>query len=89
MSTDEILTVHRFCRDTDGARCVRCPHCGWVIGLERGPIRGEQFQHVARPDCQGWLEVSHDARLVDGAEQLGPVTAAAPTARPHAPRPAS
>lgn len=68
--TNEILTVSRYAREDDGEVCVRCPHCGWVIGLERGPFKGEQYQHKANPKCGGWLDVSHDASFVKTAEQL-------------------
>jgi hypothetical protein len=60
-ATDEILTVSRVAKDSDGSWIVKCPHCKRVIGLEDGPIRGEQFQHRA---CGGWLEVSHDAKVM-------------------------
>lgn len=69
---DEILTVDRYCREDDRSVCVRCPHCGWVIGLERGPFKGEQYQHTLNSKCGGWLEVSHDARYVQTAEELKP-----------------
>ena len=59
--TDEILTVDRYSRDDDGSWVVFCPHCKRPLGLEPGPVRGEQFQDRA---CGGWLEVAHDAKRV-------------------------
>lgn len=74
MSTDEIITVERYCREDDGEVCVRCPHCGWVIGLQRGPFLGEQYQHAANPNCGGWLEVSSEARRVQTSDELPKVS---------------
>lgn len=76
--SDEIKTVHRYCREDDGEVCVLCPHCGWIIGLERGPFKGEQYLHKSNRKCGGWLEVSHDARYVKTAEELQPPGAATP-----------
>ena len=70
MATDEIIDVHRYCREGDGAVCVKCPHCGWIIGLERGPFRGEQYQHKANAQCGGWLEVSSTAAFFSNSEAL-------------------
>lgn len=77
IATDEILTVHRVIRDGDGTLCVTCPHCNTIIGIEgddMDEIRGEQYQHKRREypgphgtrstGCDGWLEVSHDAKAV-------------------------
>lgn len=74
IATDEIRTVTKFVRDDDGTKCVECPHCKQVIGLQSGPIRGEMFQHrrreyqgahgVRATGCDGWFEVSHDAKAV-------------------------
>ena len=68
--SDEILTVERYCREADSTPSVKCPHCGWVIGLERGPFKGEQYQHRANAKCGGWLEVSYDAKFVKESGQL-------------------
>lgn len=68
--TDEILTVDRYCRESDGDVCVKCAHCGWVIGLERGPFKGEQYRHAANAACGGWLEVAFDATRVQSSQDL-------------------
>ena len=73
---DEIKTVRRVSSD-GGDYCVKCPHCGAVIGIEGADlseIRGEQYQHTRRDwqgphgmkssGCGGWLQVSHDAAFV-------------------------
>ena len=78
---DEILTVRIVSKDSDGSYVVQCPHCKQVIGVEGdwlSEIRGEQFQHKRREyqghsgpksiGCDGWLEVSQDAHLVDELE---------------------
>lgn len=70
MSADEILTVHKYTREDDGGVCVKCPHCGWVIGLQRGPFKGEQYPHVANKKCGGWMEVSFDAKFTKESETL-------------------
>jgi hypothetical protein len=57
---DEILPVGMFSDDGD-SWVVFCPHCGRVMGLEKGPVRGEQYQDGV---CGGWLEVTHDAKRV-------------------------
>lgn len=64
-ATDEIKTVSRVAKDNDGTWIVKCPHCKQVVGLPDGPIRGEQFQHRKNrhTGCDGWLEVSHDAKV--------------------------
>lgn len=66
---DEILSVLRYCREDSGEVLVKCPHCGWTIGLQNGEFKGEQFHHRV-PSCGGWLEVSFDAKRVRDAEQL-------------------
>lgn len=76
-ATDEILTVNKVIKDNDGTYCVECPHCKAIIGIEGdslNDIRGEQYQHKRREypgphgmrsvGCDGWLEVSFDARMV-------------------------
>ncbi len=62
MSTDEILTVTKVFQDW-GDWSVNCPHCKVVTHLPSGPIRGEQFQHTNRAGCNGWFEVSSDAKV--------------------------
>ena len=62
-ATDEIKTVRRVSKD-GGDYCVRCPHCGHVIGIEGdylSEIQGNQYQHRL---CGGWLQVDYDARFV-------------------------
>lgn len=66
MASNEILDVHLYAREDDGTVCVKCPHCGWIIGLERGPFLGEQYQHSANRKCGGWLQVASTARRVYG-----------------------
>lgn len=76
-ATDEILIVHRVIRDGDGTLCVKCPHCKTIIGIEGNrlsEVRGEQYQHRRKTyqtqhgtrsiGCDGWLEVSHDAKAL-------------------------
>jgi hypothetical protein len=70
---DEILTVRRFSKD-GGSYCVKCPHCGEVVGIagdDSSEVKGEQFQHKRREyhgpsgprhvGCDGWFEVSRNA----------------------------
>lgn len=57
---NEILPVTKFSDDRD-SWVVVCPHCKRVLGLEKGPIRGEQYRDRV---CGGWLEVSFDAKKV-------------------------
>lgn len=59
--TDEILDVDTFSKDDDGSWVVFCPHCKRAMGLEPGPIRGEQYKD---PVCGGWLGVTFDAKRV-------------------------
>lgn len=59
--TDEILTVHKVTMD-GGDWCVKCPHCKKVACLPSGTIKGEQFQHSTRDGCNGWFEVSSNAK---------------------------
>lgn len=76
--SDEIKTVHRYCREDDGEVCVLCPHCGWVIGLERGEFKGEQYRHTNNPKCGGWLQVSYMPKRVATSDELQPPAAATP-----------
>jgi len=72
-ATDEIKTVRAVSKD-GGDYCVKCPHCGEVIGIEGddlSQIRGGQFQHKRKEwqgargmrssGCDGWLQVSQRA----------------------------
>lgn len=68
--TDEILEVERYAKCDDGEWLVICPHCGRPLGLESGPILGEQFQDLL---CKGWLQVSYDAQRVYADTLLGGV----------------
>lgn len=68
--SDEIKTVRRFSKD-GGDWCIKCAHCGQIIGVDDGDDgtpRGEQYQHRA---CGGWNEVSHGARFVKELEPSG------------------
>ena len=67
IGNEEILDVHKYCREDDRTVCVKCPHCHRVLGLEPGPFKGEQYQDQV---CGGWLEVSADAVFVELSEQL-------------------
>jgi hypothetical protein len=71
-----ILPVRLVSKD-GGDYCVKCPHCGDIIGIEGedlSEIRGEQYQHKRREwhgpygmksnGCDGWLEIDEDARYV-------------------------
>lgn len=73
---NEIKTVRRVSKD-GGDYCVKCPHCGGVIGIEGADlseIQGEQYQHKRREwqdpcgmksfGCDGWLQVSSRAVFV-------------------------
>lgn len=75
-TTDQILNVDRVSKD-GGDYCVKCPHCGQIIGIEGedlSEIRGEQYQHKKREypgpsgtrtvGCDGWFEVSFNANFV-------------------------
>ena len=81
-----ILPVKMVSKD-GGDYCVRCPHCKAIIGIEgddMSEVQGEQLQHRRREyagpngprfnGCDGWLEVTPDARFV---KEL-PATGAAP-----------
>ena len=64
--TDEIKSVSRVSRD-GGDYVVKCPHCGWVIGVEGddlSDIQGGQYQHKNNGRCNGWFEITRNARLV-------------------------
>jgi hypothetical protein len=76
MASEEILTVLLVSKD-GGDYCVRCPHCGDIIGVDGqdlSEIRGEQFHHKRREypgpagprynGCGSWLEVGSSARFV-------------------------
>lgn len=67
-----ILSVHLFLKDGDEFLC-QCPHCAKIIGLlcedeecELESICGEQYQCR----CDGWLEVSDDARLTRSIDEI-------------------
>jgi len=64
---DEILDVMQFAKCGDGDWLVICPHCGGPLGLEPGPVRGEQYQDKV---CGGWLQVSFDAVRVKADKLL-------------------
>lgn len=70
--TDEILDVDRYCREDDGEVCVKCPHCGWVVGLERGSFKGEQYQHTRNSKCGGWFQITSTPKFVKTSEELTP-----------------
>lgn len=59
-ATNEILDVKEYALDGDEF-IVICPHCGRPLGLERGPIKGEQFTDKV---CGGAFDVTYDARRV-------------------------
>lgn len=64
--TDFIFDVHHVARDLDRSLIVRCPHCQDVLGIEGielDEVQGEQYQCHR---CDGWLEVSSDARMIKG-----------------------
>lgn len=70
MASNEILTVERIGR-ADGEWGCMCPHCGKPIFFSEDDIndvRGSQYQHNGRTSwrteerCEGWLEVSDDAK---------------------------
>jgi hypothetical protein len=68
---DEILTVRVVSKDGGDYIC-RCPHCGDIIttdATELDDVRGQQYQHRSRTrlgtsGCNGWLEISENARRV-------------------------
>ena len=64
--TDFIFDVHHVARGLDRSLIVRCPHCQDVLGIEGiklDEVQGEQYQCHR---CDGWLEVSSDARMIKG-----------------------
>ena len=62
-ATNEILTVEIYSREEDGTVLVECPHCHWIIGLNRRGFKGEQYVHNANQNCGGMFEVSYDAKF--------------------------
>lgn len=75
--TEGLILPVRLVSKDGGAYCVRCPHCGEIIGIDGqdlSEIRGEQFHHKRREfpgprgprssGCDGWLEIHHNARFV-------------------------
>lgn len=68
MATDEIRDVRLVSKD-GGSYCVRCPHCGDIIGIDgedMSEVRGEQYQHRVNrtAGCGGWMQIDWDARYV-------------------------
>lgn len=61
--SDEIKPIRQFSKD-GGDWCIKCGHCGNIIGVEEGEEdgtpRGEQY----KCRCGGWNKVHHDASYV-------------------------
>lgn len=71
MASNEILTVTCIGR-ADGEYGCFCPHCGRPMFFSEDDIddiRGSQYQHTriisirTGERCDGWLEVSTEARV--------------------------
>lgn len=65
---NEIKDVRLVSKDF-GSYCVRCPHCGEIIGIDgddMSEVRGEQYQHRINgtAGCGGWMQIDWDARFV-------------------------
>lgn len=68
----EILTVSKVFDDKQANEfLVKCPHCENVRGVEKEAslhgLGGEQYQDNL---CDGWYEISPEAKIVDSVEKL-------------------
>ena len=68
----EILSVDKvYDEKREREFLLKCPHCGHVRGIDKEDtlkgLGGEQYQDNL---CNGWYEISRDAKLVTNIEEL-------------------